>query len=672
MSARSIRRSHQRRVRAAAAAGVAIGGSALLASGAQAATFTVTNTNDAGAGSLRVAIGGANGAAGLDDINFTGAGASGEIRLLSPIPINDDLRINGPGAGTLAISGDSDNDNVRDFATSAVTLGDTRIFNISDPSSPGSPVQNVTISGLTLKEGVADSFSGSIQEENGGAIYSELTALTLRNVVMTDNVATGGGGAVTSTKYGPGGPDNASLTVVDSTFTSNRAGEEGGAILSSGAKYGPPGGGGDASTVITNSQITGNRAGGTDFGGVSSESNPEGGGVSVKYSDVDMSGVNLSGNTALTDNGASNGGEGGGGDFAGGRITDSVVSGNVAGESGGGLQTRGTHVRTTTVSGNTADETGGGVAAGPGKYTPSRIDSSTVSGNSTTVTTGNYSGFGGGIVAYATGASAGLITRNSTIASNTAPSGGSGITVFAYNEQQEPAVQLHGTIVADNVGGSDLLARDTSVMTPTDRTGAFSAGFSLVENPGTVALIGDPADTNLVGVDPQLAPLADNGGPTQTQALAPTSPAVDSSQAGPFTTDQRGQARTVDAVATNSPISDGTDIGAYELADPAATGDDPETEFKKKPKKKVTLKDGKQTAKVKLKFKGIDNAPPPGPMTFECKIDKGAFDECKSPLKLELEKGKHKIEVRAIDADGNVDSSPAKAKIKVKKAKKKK
>ena len=100
MSARSIRRSHDRRLRRARlATGAALGGSALLASGAQAANFPVTNLNNAGANSLRAAITSANGAAGADTISFSGAGASGEIVLLTEIPITDDLTINGPGAG---------------------------------------------------------------------------------------------------------------------------------------------------------------------------------------------------------------------------------------------------------------------------------------------------------------------------------------------------------------------------------------------------------------------------------------------------------------------------------------------------------------------------------------------------------------------------------------------
>ena len=110
---------------------------------------------------------------------------SGEITLTTgEIPITDDLTINGPGAGTLSVSGDSNNNNVRDFATSNVALGDSRIFDITDPSSPGAPVMQVSISGLTLKKGVADFFSGGLPvDESGGAIYALQTDLTLTNTV---------------------------------------------------------------------------------------------------------------------------------------------------------------------------------------------------------------------------------------------------------------------------------------------------------------------------------------------------------------------------------------------------------------------------------------------------------------------------------------------------------
>jgi hypothetical protein len=73
------------------------------------------------------------------------------------------------------------------------------------------------------------------------------------------------------------------------------------------------------------------------------------------------------------------------------------------------------------------------------------------------------------------------------------------------------------------------------------------------------------------GVDPLLAPLADNGGPTDTVALLPGSPAIDAGDNCPAA-DQRGQSRAQGAVC---------DAGAFEspftapapAAAPPATGD---------------------------------------------------------------------------------------------------
>ena len=62
-----------------AAAGVLIG------ENAPAATFTVTNTVDSGVGSLRWAIGQANGTAGVDTIAFNIAGAG--VKTIAPLTI---------------------------------------------------------------------------------------------------------------------------------------------------------------------------------------------------------------------------------------------------------------------------------------------------------------------------------------------------------------------------------------------------------------------------------------------------------------------------------------------------------------------------------------------------------------------------------------------------------
>jgi len=70
---------------------------AAFADGLTAATFTVTNTNDSGAGSLRQAILDANGAAGADTIAFNIAGGGVHtIAVATPLPdITEDLEVRG-------------------------------------------------------------------------------------------------------------------------------------------------------------------------------------------------------------------------------------------------------------------------------------------------------------------------------------------------------------------------------------------------------------------------------------------------------------------------------------------------------------------------------------------------------------------------------------------------
>src|SRR5215813_13457123 len=71
---------------------------------AGAATFTVTNLNDAGAGSLRDAIGQANAAAGADTIRFQ-PGLAGMIPLAGEIHVTDTLTVAGSGVGAIKVDG---------------------------------------------------------------------------------------------------------------------------------------------------------------------------------------------------------------------------------------------------------------------------------------------------------------------------------------------------------------------------------------------------------------------------------------------------------------------------------------------------------------------------------------------------------------------------------------
>jgi predicted outer membrane repeat protein len=125
--------------------------------------FTVVNTNNSGAGSLRDAVTQANALAGPDEIRFSLSGCPCVITLLSELPTSGALTITGPGANLLTLSGNNTN---RIFSTTA-----------------GNPLY---LSGLTLANGYNPS-------QGGGAIASG--NLTLQNITIKDSTATFGGGA---------------------------------------------------------------------------------------------------------------------------------------------------------------------------------------------------------------------------------------------------------------------------------------------------------------------------------------------------------------------------------------------------------------------------------------------------------------------------------------------
>jgi hypothetical protein len=110
------------------------------------------------------------------------------------------------------------------------------------------------------------------------------------------------------------------------------------------------------------------------------------------------------------------------------------------------------------------------------------------------------------------------------------------------------AMTVRNSIVANNTGG----------------TVAASLGYNLLGN--LIPSIG-PGD-HIVN-DVKLGPLQDNGGPTQTHALLPGSPAIDQGASSGSSTDQRGFPRPLDDLAiANVMGGDGADIGAFELSRP--------------------------------------------------------------------------------------------------------
>lgn len=66
------------------------------------------------------------------------------------------------------------------------------------------------------------------------------------------------------------------------------------------------------------------------------------------------------------------------------------------------------------------------------------------------------------------------------------------------------------------------------------------------------------------------------------------------------------------------------------------------------------------TTSATFVFTGTDNLTGAGALTFECKLDAGAWSICASPRTYAaLSVGTHLLRVRAIDAAGNVDATPA-------------
>ena len=135
---------------------------------------------------------------------------------------------------------------------------------------------------------------------------------------------------------------------------------------------------------------------------------------------------------------------------------------------------------------------------------------------------GNSAYYGGGISDNNGGDDVPVSIVNSTIVGNSAESGvdygGGGIFVYGDDNDSDPAtvdsLTLSSTIVAGNSAprGPDLSSNDG---VPTN----LDVAFSLIGNPTLPgATVINATGPNLTGVDPQLGPLANNGGPTQTHA----------------------------------------------------------------------------------------------------------------------------------------------------------
>jgi len=379
----------------------------------------------------------------------------------------------------------------------------SRVFNIAAGN------YNVAISNLTIANGRARGANGPNSstpggDGEGGGIYNASTGtLTLTNCVLSSNTAAGGSGF--------GGP------------TASAGGHaRGGGIF-------------NASTGridITNSTLSSNAAtGGAGGSGAAGRNGGNGDGGGIYNASTGM--VSLT-NSTLSSNSATGG--------AGGAGSNNTNGGSAT---GGGIHNASTgrvDITNSTLSGNSAtgDKGGQGSTGGTG---------------------GN--GFGGGVYNAGTGE---VNLFNSTLTLNSIMAGAGGSPSGASGSGNGSGVYNNGTgtfkvrsaIIAGNANSGVIL----------DAQGTFtSQGYNFIGDGQTAIGFGGPADQvggHLIPLNPQLGPLANNGGPTQTHRPLANSLAIDKGNSFGLTIDQRGFSRTIDNPAISN-AGDGTDIGSVEL-----------------------------------------------------------------------------------------------------------
>jgi hypothetical protein len=241
--------------------------------------------------------------------------------------------------------------------------------------------------------------------------------------------------------------------------------------------------------------------------------------------------------------------------FNGGMITNSVVSGCSASSVGGGIQVTygfaNSQIYQSTISSNTAVLGGGGVFlddASHSNYLRSTIISqSTINNNRVTSQSDLQYGGGGIAVLHSM-----LSLRYSTVTQNQSHKTGGGISladsysanrsnVFRSTVAHNSAYKTAGNGLY-TVGGSlivqySIIADNFSKYALTDLFGTFFLYKSLVQSPGNATITGTGS---LIGSDPDLANLDDNGGATATMLPNPGSPAIDAIPGCGIPMDQRG------------------------------------------------------------------------------------------------------------------------------------
>ena len=211
----------------------------LMGTAARAATITVSNTNDSGAGSLRAAL-----AAATNGDTISATGIVGTITLTTgELLVSNSVTVVGPGPAALAVSGN----------------GTSRVFHVNNAVT-------AALSGLTISNGIGSSFPSAglwndhatltlsncaVVRNPSSGIYNTGTVSVNACTISANSITNGGLGAGI---FNDGGSGDATLSIVASTISSNRTSGPGavaGAIFNNGNF-------GHATLSLSNCTFTGN------------------------------------------------------------------------------------------------------------------------------------------------------------------------------------------------------------------------------------------------------------------------------------------------------------------------------------------------------------------------------------------------------------------------------
>jgi CSLREA domain-containing protein len=476
------------------------------------------------------------------------------------------------------------------FGANTIVLG-ALTYSLGGPFGPSTGRLNVVSTVTSLTIAGAGEGNTTIDAHALGDRVLQIAAganLTISNLTITGGHAPdGSAGAAASGANGGTGDAGAnggailnqgSLTMLDAAVTDSRAGNggDGGSAccvqLTDPAAKGGDGGAGGAgggifntgSLTLTGATIAGNQAGGGGAGGTGdqdSAGNPSGaggaggsggagGGVANSGGTVTINGSTIRGNSAGA---GGTGGTGGPGS----RLANSTagVGGNAgAGSDGGGVwSTAGSlSVTNSTIASNTTSDGGAGGNGGGGQGSGS---TGGAGGN------GGNAGNAGGIAVSNSGSATLLnvtIVGDGVGQAGASGDGGTGTTAGALGTNGKAAAA--GGVAG--VAGSVVSVRNSLLAL---NSGGNCAPASISDGGHNLSFGDATCPTSFLGGDPNLGPLQDNGGPSQTISLQAGSAAINqipATGAGCPATDQRGVPR---------PSGLECDIGAYEVAPPAAT-----------------------------------------------------------------------------------------------------